>query len=426
MDRESLPRAALNYNPAMLLRAFIIVLSFSLSLIDASADEYARSVAELDVLKREIADLKQEMLVKQEKEDTVTADLDRVEQALVDLNSQIRSQVSSRDELSASIASLEEQSVKLQSERVRAVSQLGRLLQSVYILGKQSGLRMLISQQDPHTAARRLTMYKYVTEAKNRQIHEVIDLHLRTDQNRKNQEIKKRELEETITALGQNKTKLKEYESERAKQLAKVQQALAADQSKIESYKHRERALKRLLKKIVRPAPRKTARTAVSKTSENGLRSQGTSESTSAGAAQKTRKNAPLLAGFSNNRGNLPLPVEAGIQARFGQKKQESGLRWDGILFDSQKGQSVKAIYPGQVVFSDWFRGYGQLMVLDHGDGYMSLYGHNQALEVEMGDIVQADQVIALASESGEDPSPGLYFEIRHNGNPDDPLKWCR
>lgn len=423
---ESRPLAAVNYNPAMLLRLLLFVVSLSLSLHDASAGEYARSVAELEVLKREIADLKKEMLAKQEKQKSVTADLDRTEQALVDLNSQIRSQISSRDELSRSIAFLEEQSAKLESDRVHAVSHLGQLLQSAYILGKQSGLRMLISQQDPHTAARRLTMFKYVTEAKNRQIHEVIDLHIRTNENRKNKEVKRMALEEAITGLEQNQSKLKDYERDRAEQLVKVQQALAADRSKIDTYKQREQALKRLLNKIVRPAPRKTAKVTVSESSENGLRSQRTSESTSARAKLKSSENGPLLAGFSNNRGNLPRPLEAGIQARFGQKKQESGLRWEGVLFDSRKGQSVKAIYPGQVVFSDWFRGYGQLMVLDHGDGYMSLYGHNQALEVEIGDIVQADQVIALASESGQNPSPGLYFEIRHNGNPDDPLKWCR
>ena len=410
----------------MLLRVIIFALSFSVSTHSAATGEYARSAAELEVLKQEIEDLKQEMIAKQKKEDTVTADLDRVEQELVDLNSQIRSQISSREDLSKRIASLDKQAEKLKIEKVRAVSELGQLIQSVYILGKQSGLRMLISQRDPHMAARRLTMFKYVTEAKNQRIQEVIELHAKTRENQKNQNTKKRELEETIAALEQNYAKLESYETERAKQLVKVQQALAVDQSKIETYTKREQALKRLLKKIVRAVPRKTTKTAVSMGNENTSRSQKTSALEPAGDKRKSKEISPLLSGFSHNRGNLRLPLEAGIQARFGQKKQESGLSWEGVLFNSRKGQSVKAIYPGQVVFSDWFRGYGQLMVLDHGDGYMSLYGHNQALEVEIGDIVQANQVIALASESGQNPSPGLYFEIRHNGNPDDPLKWCR
>ena len=410
----------------MLPKALIFALVFSFSMQSTAAENYARSVAELETLKQDIADLKKEIIAKQKKEDTITADLDRVEQELVDLNSQIRSQVSSRVDLMERIDALEEQSKNLKIENVRAVSQLGQLLQSAYILGKQSGLRMLISQQDPHRAARRMTMFKFVTEAKNRRIHEVIDLHTQIIENQENQRLKNIELEETIAVLEQNQQKLKATEAERSKQLIKVQQALAADQSKAETYKQREQALQRLLKKITSSKSRKPTKTTAGKNSEISARSKQAADLKQVNGNRKSKQTGPLLAGFSNNKGKLSLPLEAGLRAKFGQKKQESGLRWEGILFNSRKGQAVKAIYPGQVVFSDWFRGYGQLMVLDHGEGYMSLYGHNQALEVEIGDIVQANQVIALASESSQNPSPGLYFEIRHNGNPDDPLKWCR
>ena len=95
-------------------------------------------------------------------------------------------------------------------------------------------------------------------------------------------------------------------------------------------------------------------------------------------------------------------------------------------MFGVQDGQNVKAIHSGQVVFSDWLRGYGQLIVLDHGEGYMSLYGHNRLFEVELGDLVDSGQVIALAGSSGGLENPALYFEIRENGAPVDPLKWCK
>ena len=132
------------------------------------------------------------------------------------------------------------------------------------------------------------------------------------------------------------------------------------------------------------------------------------------------------LGGFADHKGNMSLPTQAEILNRFGDKKLDSGLNWEGLMFGVQAGQPVAAIYPGQVVFSDWFRGYGQLLVIDHGNGYMSLYGHNQQLSVQSGNMVDAGELIAYAGSTGGLSKPGLYFEIRYNGVPDNPLNWCQ
>jgi len=392
----------------------------------AEAGEYARSLAELEVLKKDIQNLQQEVNAARKKEDAVTKDLDRVEQELASLNAEIRSQVLSRNSLHEEISLLSRKAEKLDSQRADAILHLGKLMRSIYILGEQSGLRMLVSQQDPHVAARRLTMFKYVTVAKNKQLRELIDLSIQIDENRASYDVKRQDLDKLIGNLERNKESTKISEKERIAQLKKVRRALAADGSQLDLYKKREQTLERLLMKLKRAPNKKAEISAIETPGAKNAELSESGEVAKPEAKLEIEKVQSLLAGFGNNRGTLPLPLEADIEAKFGQKKQESGLRWEGVLFSSSGGQSVRAIYPGQVVFSDWFRGYGQLMVLDHGDGYMSLYGHNQALQVGMGDIVQADQVIALASESGQTLSPGLYFEIRHNGNPDDPLKWCR
>jgi septal ring factor EnvC (AmiA/AmiB activator) len=392
----------------------------------AGAGEYARSLAELEVLKSDIRNLQQEVNATRKKEDAVTRDLDRVEQALASLNAEIRSQVLARNTLNEEISLLNEKAEKLDSQRADAILHLGKLMRSIYILGEQSGLRMLVSQQDPHVAARRLTMFKYVTVAKNNQLRELIDLHSLIDENRASFDVKTQNLDKLIGNLARNKESLKVSEKERIEQLKKVRRALAADRSQIELYKQREQTLERLLTKLKRAPDKKIEKSAIVTKNANNSELSEPGKAAKPEAKLEIEKEQSLLAGFGNNRGTLSLPLKADIEAKFGQKKQESGLRWEGVLFNSSGGQSVRAIYPGQVVFSDWFRGYGQLMVLDHGDGYMSLYGHNQDLQVGIGDIVQANQVIALAGESGQTLSPGLYFEIRHNGNPDDPLKWCR
>ena len=394
--------------------------------VNAQAGEYARSLAELEVLKKDLQVLQQEVNSARKQEDLVTQDLDKVEQKLAALNSEIRSQTLARNTLENEISSLAAEAEQLDDQRADAILHLGKLMRSIYILGEQSGLRMLVSQQDPHVAARRLTMFRYVTVAKNRQLQELIELYNQINENRARYDVKKQDLDAVIGNLERNQITLRSYEEEKTAQLTKVRRALADDRSKIKLYKQREQALERLLKKLTRSSENNNEKSLVKTTDSKITGLSESAEVPGPGEKRKIEKETPLLEGFENNRGNLPLPLKAEIQAKFGQKKQESGLRWEGILFESSGGQSVHAIYPGQVVFSDWFRGYGQLMVLDHGDGYMSLYGHNQALQVGIGDIVQARQVIALASESGQNPTPGLYFEIRHNGNPDDPLKWCR
>ena len=117
---------------------------------------------------------------------------------------------------------------------------------------------------------------------------------------------------------------------------------------------------------------------------------------------------------------------DIGLMGVSGLRRRGCGLKWEGLMFEAAEGEEVVAIYPGQVVFSDWFRGYGQLLVLDHGDGYMSLYGHNRLLRADIGASVKAGEGIGEAGSTGGLSRPGLYFEIRHNGKPRDPLEWCR
>lgn len=416
----------------MLKRAALILILLAGGLPDAKASEFTRSSAELGTLQKNIRILQQQLASGRKEEDVVTADLDRAEQDLAQLNSEIRVQTAARNVLNEEISLLERRAEELSYQQVESISQLGGLMRSIYIMGRQSGLRMLVNQQDPHVAARRLTMFRYVTTAKNQQMQDIANLYQQIVVNRTLTYQKRRDFETALSKLEQYQRKLKVKENARAEQLAKIRRALAADESKIVLYKEREKALKVLLANLVRVPkvePKKTSASIekvkdVAKADSPEIKVAPKRGSDGAPGIQQNVQR--LLAGFENNRGKLSLPLEAAVRAKFGQKKPESGLRWEGVLFDSQEGQSVRVIYPGQVVFSDWFRGYGQLMVVDHGQGYMSLYGHNQALRAGVGDIVQAQQVIAMASKAGQSPSPGVYFEIRHNGNPDDPLKWCR
>ena len=145
--------------------------------------------------------------------------------------------------------------------------------------------------------------------------------------------------------------------------------------------------------------------------------------------ARLKRRSRPARSGqesFQALQGKLNWPLQGRLENRFGAPRQEGLLRWDGVLIAAEAGDPVRAVGDGRVVYSNWFHSLGLLVILDHGDGYMSLYGHNEQVAARKGRRVRAGEVIAYAGDSGGRSEFGLYFEIRHNGVPLDPTHWCR
>ena len=128
---------------------------------------------------------------------------------------------------------------------------------------------------------------------------------------------------------------------------------------------------------------------------------------------------------FKALRGRLPWPVKGRVARRFGAARPESGLRWQGVVLEAPEGREVRAVAHGHVVFADWLRGFGLMVILDHGGGYMSLYGHNESLLREPGEWVAPGDVLATVGDSGAHSRAGLYFEIRRDGRPQNPAQWC-
>ncbi len=126
---------------------------------------------------------------------------------------------------------------------------------------------------------------------------------------------------------------------------------------------------------------------------------------------------------FESLRGKLRLPVRGDITGRFGTARGEGGV-WRGVFVRTEEGAQVRAVAPGEVVFANWLRGFGNLIIVDHGDGYLSVYGNNQTLLKQVGDSIKAGDVVAGAGATGGQPESGLYFELRHRGKPMDPLQW--
>ena len=261
--------------------------------------------------------------------------------------------------------------------------------------GRQEYLKLLLNQQDPAAVSRVMTYYDYFNKARTTRIDKAIQTITKLDQVKvkiENQRLVLNKLKQQQLA---EKKQLEESYNERAVVVARLQQELNSKDKQLSQLLEDEQQIQKLLQAIreVMPELLKVP-----------------------GEAQP----------FAKLRGKLKWPAQGKIQNIFGKKRKASRVSWNGIVIKAPEGRNVHAVARGRVAYADWLRGYGLLLIIDHGDGYMSLYGHNQSLFKETGDWVEAGEEIASVGNSGGQQQSGLYFEIRHNGKPTNPGKWCR
>jgi septal ring factor EnvC (AmiA/AmiB activator) len=192
---------------------------------------------------------------------------------------------------------------------------------------------------------------------------------------------------------------LESEKREHALALKKISRQIAARRRELSALQKDEQRLTRLAEKLarmLRPAP----------------------------AVPRANSAEPTSGAFVQFKGRLPLPVQGELLNRFGSQRVEGGLTWKGLFYRAAAGQPVRAVAAGQVVFADWLRGFGNLLIIDHGEGFMSLYGNAEALLQRVGGQVSAGEVVAQAGDTGGLGQTGLYFELRHQGRAFDPLGW--
>ncbi len=292
---------------------------------------------------------------------------------------------------------------------------LARQLRALYKMGDPGTLAQLLSRQDPTHIDRDRRFWQYIGQARQEQVDEYRALLARSEALSAEIEAKQAAIAENRLAIDARLEALTEEQASRQQQLQALDTAIASNESRVQLLHKDSAALQELLKAVDRAREKH----------------QPASEPPAEVAATRTRSPASLSAAartrgeFASARGQLPWPVNGRQQHRFGSKRPGSDLQWQGVSILADSGAPVRAIYSGHVVFADWFQGQGLLMIIDHGDGYMSLYGHNETLLHAAGDWVTAGETIATVGTSGGQKVAALYFEIRHNGKPNDPNRWC-
>jgi murein hydrolase activator len=378
--------------------AALVVLSFPMSLVLAAKpaarteSDAKKAESELQSVKSEIERITKEVSGEQVERDRLTKELRSAELSVGKARETLESVRHERAERASRRAALASEKRDAQASIAKGRVALAGQLRAAYLIGQEEPLKLLLNQKDPARAGRMFVYYSYFGRARAQEIHSIEDNVAR--------------LEQLDTDLAAEDTKLAELEKQHRAQLTEVEQARAHRTVVLANLEQESHTRAQNLEK---------------------LRSQQAGLEKLLRELREAMEKYPVQGNdaFAHLRGKLGWPVTGHVVARFGETRA-GGVKWDGVLVATERGAPVRAVYQGRIIYADWLPGLGLLTIVDHGDGYMSLYGHNERLYKAVGERVAAGDAIASAGDSGGSSRPELYFEIRKGGKPVDPRPWFK
>ncbi|MCB4810447.1 peptidoglycan DD-metalloendopeptidase family protein [Methylovorus menthalis] len=386
-----------------------------------AAPKVEKSKAELSELHDKIESLKKELDDTKEAHADASDALKESEKAISTTNRKLYDLQQQQLETRSQLQTLEQQQNGVDNQLQAQQRLLSSQIYRQYLHGQPGYTQLFLQQENPAEVARQWQYYGYVARARAELITAMqgnLD--------------KLNRLNDETSATLQKLTELKAaQESERAalqaqkNQRNKVLQSLAAkinsQRGQIDKMKRDEQRLSQLVEKLARLAAMPPKR----KPQKPAATDKATPSSPQVIARNEALPSNTFEGGnFAALKGKLNLPVRGDILNRFGSSREDTGVSWKGLFIKSSEGSEVKSVASGRVVFADWLRGFGNLIIVDHGNSYMSLYGNNQALLKGVGDTVKGGDTIAAVGNSGGNEASGLYFELRYQSKPFDPLSW--
>jgi len=332
---------------------------------------------------------------------TASSNRSELETELRRVNAQIetstRASAESREaisELENRLLTLKRQVAELETARAEQETLIRQALRAAYMSGQDSYIKLLLNQEDPALSARMLTYYANFNAARLARIETFRSTLIQLETSQQELSTASERLREQEQALALQLESLHNDNALRLSLLQELEADIASRSGELDQLLADRTHLEDLLQEI-----------------EDAIASIPPPEQ---------------LTPFVESRGRLPWPLEGSPMNRFGATYSDGNLHRQGIILSAAVGTPVRAIHPGRIVFSDWLRGSGLLVVVDHGEGYLSLYANAQALIKQKGDWVNRGEALATAGSNGGMEAPGIYFEIRHNGQAEDPAVWCQ
>ncbi len=391
--------------PAFLVTAIPLFMS-ALFMMSVSAAARAGPQDELKDIRSRIEALKKELRESEDSKADAADALKDSERAVSETSRKLYQISGQRREVNTSLSRLQSRIRAVESNIAEEQVTLGRLLYQQYVGGQSDAVKLVLNGEDPNEIARQLHYLSYVSRARSELLasfrENLANLEKLTGETRrKSSELHALQTQETLQMR-----RLEKEKGERQRVYAKVSDDIEKSRKQLSTLKHDEERLSQLMERLAKEAARKNKKT--------GKR-----------ITNQALPNVDTGAGpFRQLKGRLRLPVIGELMNRFGGQRQDSGLSWKGLFISAKPGREVKAVAGGRVVYADWLRGFGNLLILDHGDSYMSLYGNNESLLKQVGDETRAGDTIAATGNSGGNPESGLYFELRFQGKPFDPIPW--
>lgn len=400
--------------------------------------------AELKDLHGRIESLQRDLSRTQASQSSVSDELRDTETAISSTNRRLRELAERQDALSNDVQQLEVQTTRLGSQIATQQKQLQALLYRRFLHGENDALQLLLSGEDPARIAQDQYFLARLSEAKARLLAQLRDSRAEKQRLADVRRDKVAELESVEKDQQKNHAALLQKQKERQAVWVRIGDQIKSQRKEIETLRANEQRLTGLIETLAKAEQERQRQVRAARQSRpttppttTPMVAQNTPRSGSANVDRPASSERPALrneaapeadlptGSFAALRGRLRLPVKGEIAGRFGTPRADTGATWKGLFIRSSEGNEVRAVAAGRVVFADWLRGFGNLLIIDHGDGYLSIYGNNQSVFRSTGQSVKSGDTIATVGSSGGQGESGLYFELRLQGQAFDPLKWA-
>ena len=385
-----------------ILLCFFFLLNLSIRLAYAKTEDIQAN-PQLYKVESDIIDVKQDMQRLSDEKSGMEEMLSNIEKHYGETATSLKAELSIIEQQRQSLSriQLEIKSYKREIEVIN--KELVGHFRAAYLMGQEQRLKLILNQQDPAIFARIMVYFNCINKErlKNLSNKEIaVKLLGQLDQQ------KKTETELLQKILEQKKSEqalLDQDRKQRHALLAKIKQDYSSNEHQLSQLQENEISLKNLMSSL--PITDEELAVNVGQNKE------------------QAQINSEFKGDLSTLKGSLSWPIKGRLAQTFGSPRADS--HWDGVLIEANEGTEIKAVMEGKVVYAEWLKGYGMLLIIDHGHGLMTLYAFNQSLYKHTGEWVESGDVIATVVQSGGRNQAGLYFGIRQNGTPVDPLEWC-
>jgi len=393
-------------------KKFLLILIFSFNFSSLPAGETEDAKNNLNKIQKQIDLIDKEIKKNTKVKKGLNKSLKKHEKEISATKKEIYKVKKKQKSNKKKLASLNKKLKKLELEMLKRKKLQSEILYQSYIKPKPGYLQLFLEGINPNEVSRQINYIGFLTKAQNENILELNKIRENISSTKKSTKKILKNVTQLRKKKEKNAKKLEKRKKAKKITLSKISKKLKSQKSKKQKLQQDEKKLSNLVKNLMLKLKAEEKKRRVEKKEITDKK--------------KIVDIEAYKINFAKLKKKLKLPIKGKIIHKYNSKRRDTGTRWKGLFIKAKEGSNVTSVASGQVVFSDWLRGFGNIIIIDHGKSYMSLYGNNDSLLKQKGEYIKGGDVIALSGNSGGNKNNGLYYELRHNGKPFNPLKWTK